>query len=162
MESGLSSTECLSSRQSPLPRPSHFASKQGRQYDNLLDDDDVLEGYVSPPPKRESTRSPISFSSSTSFPRVSFGSLGAKHGLKKRKRLVISGVSVHETRKFEGVKQWCETFGEIRQITRVANGDLHIDFRRPEVADTVCRVRAKVFIAGVGSVYLSWTTSDKR
>jgi len=39
---------------------------------------------------------------------------------------------------------------------------LHVDFRRADVADTVCRVRAKVFIAGVGSVQLSWYTGDKR
>lgn len=81
---------------------------------------------------------------------------------KKKKKLVISGVGVHETRKFEGVKTWCESFGEIRQISRVPNGDLHIEFRKADVADTVCRIRAKVFISGVGSVYLSWTAGDKR
>jgi len=80
---------------------------------------------------------------------------------KRKRKLVISGVGVHETRKFEGVKGWCEGFGEIRQITRVPNGDLHIEFRSADVADTVCRLRAKVFISGVGSVYLSWTTGDK-
>ncbi|KAJ2929387.1 hypothetical protein H1R20_g7691, partial [Candolleomyces eurysporus] len=143
------------------PRHSSVVPKSEGQYDNLLDDDDDLENYVPPSTKRESTRSSISFSSSNTFSRVSFSSLGTKHH-KKKKRLVISGVGVHETRKFEGVKRWCETFGEIRQITRVANGDLHIDFRLAEVADTVCRVRAKVFISGVGSVYLSWATSDKR
>jgi hypothetical protein len=84
------------------------------QYDNLLDDDDDLdEHYVPPPPlpthyKRESGRSSISFSSPNStFSRVNLGSLGSR-AQKKRKRLVISGVGVHETRKFEGVKQWCE------------------------------------------------------
>ncbi|KAJ2914297.1 hypothetical protein MD484_g6125, partial [Candolleomyces efflorescens] len=141
-------------------RPSVVPKPEG-QYDNLLDDDDDLENYVPPPTKRESALSSISFSSNNTFSRVSFSSLASKHH-RKKKRLVISGVGVHETRKFEGVKRWCETFGEIRQITRVANGDLHIDFRLAEVADTVCRVRAKVFISGVGSVYLSWTTSDKR
>ncbi|KAF6766620.1 hypothetical protein DFP72DRAFT_985609 [Ephemerocybe angulata] len=161
-EEGPSSTSCFSTGgDSTLPRRVPFAPKPGGQYDNLLDDEEDLDVYVPPPPKRESARSSISFSSTASFSRVSFGSLGSKHQ-KKRKRLVISGVGVHETRKFEGVKRWCETFGEIRQITRVANGDLHIDFRRPDVADTVCRIRAKVFIAGVGSVYLSWTTGDKR
>ena len=74
-----------------------------------------------------------------------------------------------------------KSFGEIRQISRAPNGDLHVDFRRADVADTVCiyffallldlpltpsvkvcRVRAKVFIAGVGSVQLSWYTGEKR
>ncbi|KAJ3540319.1 hypothetical protein NMY22_g4350 [Coprinellus aureogranulatus] len=150
----------LSPTDSTLPRRMSPYASRG-QYDNLLDDDEDLDvHYVPPPPlpahyKRESARSSISFSSpSNTFSRVNLGSLGSK-AQRKKKRLVISGVGVHETRKFEGVKQWCE-------ITRVANGDLHIDFRLPEVADTVCRVRAKVFIAGVGSVYLSWTTGDKR
>ncbi|TEB38954.1 hypothetical protein FA13DRAFT_421004 [Coprinellus micaceus] len=124
-------------------RMSPFAYSSRGQYDNLLDDDEDLDcdqqHYVAsqalPPPtlpthhKRESARSSISFSSH-------FGSIGSK-AQRRKKRLVISGVGVHETRKFEGVKRWCENFGEIRQITRVANGDLHIDFRRPEVADTV-------------------------
>ena len=30
-----------------------------------------------------------------------------------------------------------QSFGEVREITRVPNGDLHIDFRDSEVADTV-------------------------
>jgi hypothetical protein len=30
-----------------------------------------------------------------------------------------------------------QNFGEIRQIVRMNNGDLHIDFRDAEVADTV-------------------------
>lgn len=65
------------------------------------------------------------------------------------------------------------------------NGDLHVHFKKAEVADTVCfqyspilaihilteliinwaqvcRLRAKVYIAGVGSVYLSWYTGKKR
>ena len=33
-----------------------------------------------------------------------------------------------------------QSFGELSSITRVANGDLHIDFRKAEVADTVCVV----------------------
>jgi len=30
-----------------------------------------------------------------------------------------------------------QSFGEVNQITRMPNGDLHIDFRKAEVADTV-------------------------
>ncbi|KAH6916946.1 hypothetical protein BKA70DRAFT_1417728 [Coprinopsis sp. MPI-PUGE-AT-0042] len=110
--------------------------------------------------KRDSGRSSLSFGSTGAFSRVAFGSLNSRH--QKKKKLVISGVGVHETRKFDGVKKWCESFGEIRQISRVPNGDLHIEFRKAEVADTVCRIRAKVFISGVGSVHLSWITGDKR
>ncbi|KAJ7925999.1 hypothetical protein B0H13DRAFT_1974176 [Mycena leptocephala] len=53
-------------------------------------------------------------------------------------------------------KQWCESFGEVSQITRMPNDDLHVNFRQADVADTVCRLRAKVYIRGVGSVQLSW------
>ncbi|EAU92759.1 hypothetical protein CC1G_01804 [Coprinopsis cinerea okayama7 len=150
---------------STLPRRVPFAMKSVNQYDNLLDDEDDLAHYVPPPSKRESTstRSSISFTApNNTFSRVGFGSLNTRGNQKKKKKLVISGVGVHETRKFEGVRRWCESFGEIRQVTRAPNGDLHIEFRKADVADTVCRVRAKVFIAGVGSVYLSWITGDKR
>ena len=61
------------------------------------------------------------------------------------------------------------------------NGDLHIDFRKAEVADTVrlsysrffwwdmsqrilmqvCRINARVHINGVGSVLLSWYSGKK-
>ncbi|KAF9454071.1 hypothetical protein P691DRAFT_798349 [Macrolepiota fuliginosa MF-IS2] len=81
---------------------------------------------------------------------------------KKKKKLVVSGVATNDTKKFEGVKRWCESFGEVRQILRMPNGDLVVSFQSSEVADTVCRVRAKVFINGVGSVQLSWTTDKKR
>jgi len=50
----------------------------------------------------------------------------------------------------------------VRQILRMPNGDLVISFQSAEVADTVCRVRASVFIMGVGSVQMSWTTEKKR
>lgn len=55
-----------------------------------------------------------------------------------------------------------QSFGEVRQILRLPNGDLVISFQSAEVADTVCRVRAKVFINGVGSVQLSWTTEKHK
>ncbi len=31
-----------------------------------------------------------------------------------------------------------QSFGEVNQITRIANGDLHVDFKSAEVAETVC------------------------
>ena len=33
-----------------------------------------------------------------------------------------------------------QKFGELRTITRMPNGDLHVDFKRTEVADTVSAV----------------------
>lgn len=59
------------------------------------------------------------------------------------------------------------------------NNDLHVHFRRADVAETVrmlacasffsymtrdlqvCRLRATVYINGVGSVQLSWSYGDK-
>ena len=70
-----------------------------------------------------------------------------------------------------------QSFGSVNQILRMPNGDLHVHFQSGEVADTVtflldvdvrktnvrqvCRLRAKVFITGVGSVQLSFLTGGK-
>ncbi|TCD68100.1 hypothetical protein EIP91_011553 [Steccherinum ochraceum] len=86
--------------------------------------------------------------------------LGSPRRRKKRK-LIISGIPQGDHSRFEGVRRWCESFGEVNQITRLHNGDLHIDFRKNEVADTVCRLNARVYIAGVGSVGLSWFTGKR-
>jgi len=80
---------------------------------------------------------------------------------RKKRKLIVSGVPFNDQRRFDGVRRWCESFGEINTITRIGNGDLHVDFRSPEVADTVCRLNAKVHIGGVGSVGLSWFTGKK-
>ncbi|OSD03210.1 hypothetical protein PYCCODRAFT_1467075 [Trametes coccinea BRFM310] len=79
----------------------------------------------------------------------------------KKRKLIISGIPPDDERRFEGVRKWCESFGELNSITRAPNGDLHIDFRKAEVADTVCRLNARVYIAGVGSVCLSWFTGKR-
>ncbi|KAH8119885.1 hypothetical protein DFH11DRAFT_1557117 [Phellopilus nigrolimitatus] len=80
----------------------------------------------------------------------------------KRKKLVVSGIEKNDTTAVEGLRRWCERFGELRQITRMPNGDLLIDFKRGDVADTVCRISARVHIAGVGSVHMSWISGKKR
>ncbi|KLO20671.1 hypothetical protein SCHPADRAFT_934492 [Schizopora paradoxa] len=80
----------------------------------------------------------------------------------KRKKLVVSGLAKGDGAALEGLRKWCETFGELREISRLPNGDLLVDFKRAEVADTVCRISAQVFIDGVGSVFLSWCTGKKR
>ncbi|TRM65910.1 hypothetical protein BD626DRAFT_535368 [Schizophyllum amplum] len=87
--------------------------------------------------------------------RVSF------HSRSKRKTLVISGITAGDMKRFEGVRRWCENFGAVTQILRMPNGDLHVHFQSGDVADTVCRLRAKVFISGVGSVQLSFLTGGK-
>jgi hypothetical protein len=58
------------------------------------------------------------------------------------------------------VKRWCESFGELRRISR-KDGALHVSWKKASVADTVCRLEARVFIKGVGSVALSWITEPR-
>ncbi|KAG5644608.1 hypothetical protein DXG03_008086 [Asterophora parasitica] len=125
------------------------------------EDDDTCQPVAQPTKPLDPTRPHVAYSSTGgTLPRVNLASLSSRH--RKKKKLVISGIGSHEARKFEGVKRWCESFGEVSQIVRMPNGDLHVHFRLPEVADTVCRLRAKVYITGVGSVQLSWYTGDKR
>jgi len=56
---------------------------------------------------------------------------------RKRRILVVSGISAAETLRLDGLTRWCEARGEVRSIVRVPNGDLHVDFRDPDVADRV-------------------------
>jgi len=75
---------------------------------------------------------------------------------KKKRRLVVSGIKPNDVRKFDSLKRWCEVhsvqihhnlswindcafqnFGEVSQITRMPNNDLHVHFRRADVAETV-------------------------
>lgn len=55
----------------------------------------------------------------------------------KKRKLVISGIPSGDQRRYDQLRRWCESFGELNQITRIPNGDLHVDFRRSEVAETV-------------------------
>ncbi|KAJ6504399.1 hypothetical protein DFH09DRAFT_1251976 [Mycena vulgaris] len=84
-------------------------------------------------------------------PKVAYSSESKGRTLPRKKKLVISGIAAGDTRKFEACKA---------VITRMPNDDLHVHFRNAEVADTVCRLRAKVYIRGVGSVQLSWYTGN--
>lgn len=74
---------------------------------------------------------------------------------RKKRKLVITGVPRGDKRRTDALQKWCEvrqrtayyaihnlmtipqSFGEVSQITRAPNGDLHIDFKSSEVADTV-------------------------
>lgn len=82
-------------------------------------------------------------------------------GRSKMKKLIIGGVPEDQPGKFGAVRRWCEGFGAVEKITRAQNGELHVYFRDPRVAETVCRVRAMVLIKGAGSVQLSWFTGSK-
>ncbi|KAI9570223.1 hypothetical protein HD554DRAFT_2204045 [Boletus coccyginus] len=104
----------------------------------------------------------VLFGGKTGGPRLSLSSLGSPTRQAKKRKLVVSGIPLNDTRRLEAIQRWCQSFGELDQITRMPNGDLHINFQKAEVADTVCRVRAKVHIAGAGSVHLSWITGNRR
>ncbi|KAI0937278.1 hypothetical protein AcV5_005222 [Taiwanofungus camphoratus] len=113
--------------------------------------------------KPNAVRIPLSLKVSTA--NISnFGTVPSVMGsprARKKRKLIISGIPPDDDRRFEAAKRWCQSFGEVSQITRVPNGDLHVDFRKAEVADTVCRLQARVFISGVGSVCLSWFTGKR-
>ncbi|KAF5388552.1 hypothetical protein D9757_004612 [Collybiopsis confluens] len=131
-----------------------LAPKAGMRLANSnLDSDD--EGPVSP--VVAVSKPEIVFKSNT-LPKMSFATLLSKSS--KKKRLIVSGIAPNDVRKFDGVRNWSEGFGEVSHIIRMPNGDLHVHFRSAEVADTVCRLRAKVYIVGCGSVNVSWTTGN--
>lgn len=125
--------------------------------------------HINDPPESDKT---IARERATSGPlripltfRGSSGSSGASilptHRRKRKRKLVISGIPPGDSRRYDHIRLWCESFGDLNQITRVPNGDLHVDFRSSEVADTVCRLHARVHINGVGSVGLSWFTGKR-
>ncbi|KAG2149540.1 hypothetical protein BD769DRAFT_1344741 [Suillus cothurnatus] len=109
----------------------------------------------------DATRPRIVYTGKGHAPRVSLSSI-ASQSRSTKKKLVIGGIAPNDVKRLEAVQKWCQSFGEVDQITRMPNGDLHVNFHKAEVADTVCRVRAKVYIAGVGSVHLSWYSGNKR
>ena len=68
----------------------------------------------------------------------SLSSLSSPRAEKRKKKLVVSGIGVNDTQKLEAMTRWCESFGEVTQILRLPNGDLHVHFRKADVAETVC------------------------
>ncbi|KAG6335920.1 hypothetical protein ID866_3174 [Astraeus odoratus] len=101
----------------------------------------------------------VLYSGRSSAPRMSLSSISSHS---RKRKLVISGIAFNDVVRLEAVQRWCESFGEVDQITRISNGDLHVNFRKAEVADMVCRLRARVHIAGVGSVHMSWINGNKK
>ncbi|KIK70756.1 hypothetical protein GYMLUDRAFT_65972 [Collybiopsis luxurians FD-317 M1] len=137
-----------------------LAPKAGIRLSNSnVDSDDEESTAPAAAIPKPNTKSEVVFKSST-LSKMSFATLSSKSS--KKKRLIISGIAPNDVRKFDGVKKWCEGFGEVTHIVRMPNGDLHVHFRSADVADTVCRLRAKVYIVGCGSVGVSWTTGNKR
>ncbi|KAJ3750668.1 hypothetical protein DFH05DRAFT_107387 [Lentinula detonsa] len=130
---------------------------------NPIHDDDEERSFVPVPVVKPNTKPEVAFvasSKTNTLSKMSFAALSSKNN--KKKRLIISGIAPNDVRKFEGVKKWCENFGEVSHIMRMPNGDLHVHFRSADVADTVCRLRAKVYIVGCGSVGVSWTTANAK
>ncbi|KAG5353645.1 hypothetical protein C0989_003782 [Termitomyces sp. Mn162] len=99
------------------------------------EEDDTHHAIKQPAKQPDPTRPHVAYSSGAALPRVSLAALSTRH--KKKKKLVVRGIGPNEVRKFEGVKQWCESFGEVSQIIRMPNDDLHVHFCLAEVADTV-------------------------
>jgi len=113
--------------------------------------------------KHGAVRIPLSLKSPT-VNGVGFGGVSSvlpSPRSRKKRKLVIGGIPAGDERRFEAVKKWCESFGEVSHIVRVPNGNLHVEFRKAEVAETVCRLQARVYINGVGSVCLSYYTGKK-
>jgi hypothetical protein len=99
-----------------LPNLSLGFSGRGRSsYDdetNELDENEktFVREIRSPIP----TRPHVAYQSSNSgggggtLPRVKFSALTNARSNKKKRKLVISGIAHGDTKKFEGVKKWCE------------------------------------------------------
>jgi hypothetical protein len=82
-------------------------------------------------------------------------------GRAKMRKLVVGGIADDQPGRFAAVKTWCESHGRVDKIIRASNGDLHVYFDDPAVADRVCTIRKGVAIKGAGSVHLSWFTGSK-
>ena len=81
-----------------------------KQKSNLATSNDEDNGLRAIPPKPlkqpDPTRAHVIYSSGGTLPRVKFASLGSRQ--KKKRKLIISGVGHKDSRKFAGVKRWCE------------------------------------------------------
>ncbi|KAF5349296.1 hypothetical protein D9756_009365 [Leucocoprinus leucothites] len=100
---------------------------------------------------------------------------GKRKGSKRR--LVISGVGDGQG-EVAALKEWCASLGEVRSmvkvksvdgvVTEIGRGDRSgqnvwvVDFKKSSVAESVCRLQAKVEIKGAGSVRLSWETAKPK
>ncbi|KAI0776393.1 hypothetical protein BC629DRAFT_1290483 [Irpex lacteus] len=83
-----------------------------------------------------------------------FASLARKTVRRRKKKLIVCGMDSHFNE--EALLAWCELHGAVRRFERRENGDIHVYWKEWEVADTVCRVNAQVYIKNVGRVGLTW------
>lgn len=60
---------------------------------------------------------------------------------------VVNGIS-------DGLDWLHQSFGEVNAISREPNGHLYVDFRKAEVAETVCRARTSPTCMALTSVRL--------
>jgi hypothetical protein len=78
------------------------------ELDENVDDDDDIDPLATFCARHHDTIRPsIPYSFAGTLPRVKFSSLNTR-SQRKKKKLVISGIGVNETRKCEGIKRWCE------------------------------------------------------
>lgn len=88
-------------------------------------------------------------------------SLSSKSIKSKKRTLVISSSTPHTALAESAIRAWCEEKGDIRSMTRVANGDIHVEYRKKNVQERVCRVRGNVMLEGI-SVRLDWFEGKAR
>jgi hypothetical protein len=84
---------------------------------------------------------------------------GSNKNAKLKRKLLISGIEGDNRPKYEAISNWCEGFGAVI-VKQVGDGAIVADFHDASVAETVCRLKARVYIKGAGSVDLSWTTKE--
>jgi hypothetical protein len=83
---------------------SPLAPKQKANLATSNGEDDDLRAIT--PKQPDPTRAHVVYSSGGTVPRVNFASLNSRQ--KKKRKLIISGVGHKDSRKFAGVKRWCE------------------------------------------------------
>ena len=70
------------------------------------DDDDSAHSDGQAPKECRPNRPQVAYSAGGTLTRVGFASLSSRQ--RKKKKLVISGIGFNESKKFDGVKRWCE------------------------------------------------------
>ncbi|KAK2467628.1 hypothetical protein APHAL10511_000483 [Amanita phalloides] len=136
------------------PGPSTTDSANGQTQSEKKDSKDRGASFPVPAPRNFRERMMSKNNGSTLS--LILGKGGNKTAKAKRK-LLISGVEPGNYRRYEAISTWCEGFGEVT-VNHQSNGVIVADFKDVNVANTVCRLQARVHIRGAGSVSLSWTT----
>ncbi|KAI0305282.1 hypothetical protein B0F90DRAFT_1182318 [Multifurca ochricompacta] len=101
------------------PRNSAPASTTGNTFSSTLHRNSHRTSWGSTMPRRRRADSNVNLNPSRS-----------------EKRLVVSGLEEGNLDAELAVKRWCESFGELRRISR-KDGALHVSWKKASVADTV-------------------------